>query len=158
MEKTEIIWNSKFELEIQLENNMALNYIPNNMFMFKPPLIPVSANEDFSFDDMKADLMVRLDDKGNVENEIYEQFIDKYFSILLYYPNKNCLNWTYRKCKIDTIEYDEFYNKSKNDRPYNVILHLNIQQAVFHGNNKELVFGDIEEDDDTVEMIDGIKV
>ena len=40
----------------------------------------------------------------------------------------------------------------------NVILHLSVQQAVFHGNNKELVFGDIEEDDDTAEMIDGIKV
>lgn len=142
MEEKKIIYNSKFQLDISLNAKEKLTYIPNNIYMFKPPIISIMPDVDLCFKELKAILCVRLDEEGKVESEVYDLLSNNSFDLKLYYPNINCLNWEYRHCEIDTIEYDEFYNKSKNDRPFNLNLNLDIMQAVFYSNNKnKRVFG-----------------
>lgn len=142
MEEKKIIYNSKFQLDISLNAKEKLEFIPNNLYMFKPPLISVMPDADLCFKEMKGVLCLRLDEEGKVESEVYDLLINNSFDLKLYYPNKNCLNWEYRHCEVDTIEYDEFYNKSKNDRPFNLLLNLEILQAVYYSNNRnKRIFG-----------------
>lgn len=142
MEENKIIYNSKFQLNIFLKNKKQLEYIPSNIYMFKPPSINIIPDVDLCFKEMNGVLCVRLDEEGKIENEIYETLANDAFNLKLYYPNKDCLNWEYNHCEIDTIEYDEFYNKSKNDRPYNLVMNLNIMQAIYHSNTGSVrVFG-----------------
>ena len=110
--------------------------------MFKPPVISIMPDVDLCFKELKAVLCVRLDEEGKVESEVYDLLVNNSFDMKLYYPNINCLNWEYRHCEIDTIEYDEFYNKTKNDRPFNLNLNLDIMQAIYYSNNKnKRIFG-----------------
>ena len=142
MEEKKIIYNSKFQLDISLNSNEKLAYIPNNIYMFKPPVISIMPDVDLCFKELKAVLCVRLDEEGKVESEVYDLLANNSFDMKLYYPNINCLNWEYRHCEIDMIEYDEFYNKTKNDRPFNLNLNLDIMQAIYYSNNKnKRIFG-----------------
>lgn len=161
MEKTEIIWNSKFSIDLIMDNNVSLDILHNNIFMFQPPAIqPQSSKDDEEV--TYAKMMIRFDTKGLVENELYEKLSGATFTIKTYYPDKDSLNWTYTNCSVSKIIYDEFYNKSKNDRPFNVTLLIRVPNAIYHGNNKEFYFcdGDTSTDDvDTLanEILDAIE-
>lgn len=147
MEEKKIVWNSKFLLNIKLENKQQLQYIPLHIYTFKQPNISFQLDENMDSKELKAILSLRLDEDGNVEQEVYEVLTKEFFAMDLYYPRSDCWNWTYNHCSIDEISYDEFYNKSKNDRPMNINLTIAIPQAVFKSSKGEKVFGDLLEED-----------
>lgn len=144
-EKTKIIFDSDFFIEVKLDDGSVPKGMIGTIYSFTPPTINLNVDENMQESTMKAVLTIRLDKNGRVENEIYEKLSNTFIQLKLYYPDANALNWEYKNCTIESIEYDSFERKSKYDKPFNMRLNLLVQQAVYHASNTTLSFGTIDE-------------
>jgi len=141
LDKDRMNWDNNFSIRFTLNDGRSLEKIPNNIFMVELPEIKAV---DIDTDDLDKHIRLTLRSlqDGSVEKEVYDILFRTEFDIELSLSNPNKVDYVYKACSVEKIEFSPLMNK-KTANPFNFTISAKISQIIYKGASEEITFGRI---------------
>ena len=138
-EKERLNWDNNFSIRFKLQNGKNLEKIPNNIFMIElPDISSIDMNADML--DKNIKLTLRSTQDGSVEREVYDVLFRTNFDIELSLSNPNKIDYIYKSCSVEKLQFAPLMNTPKAN-PFNFTILANVAQIIYKGASEEINFG-----------------